>query len=148
MKIRNSAKAVIIFNNLLLVIQKMDEEGPWYLLPGGGQKFGETLVETLERECLEELGAEVEIGKMIFSREYIGMNHEFAEHDSKIHQVEFYFSCKLKSELNQLKASKPDNGQVGVSWVSLEDSLARIYPKFLLNALLEIKEFKYFGDLN
>lgn len=149
MRFRNSAKAVIIENNKLLVIEKLDEKGPWYLLPGGGQEFGETLIDTLKRECLEEIGANVDVSKMILCREYIGKNHEFAETDSDFHQVEFYFECKLLSSIDESSAIQPDVGQIGVRWLSLTDNANhRLYPKFLLSALRDSSEFTYYGDKN
>lgn len=148
MRFRNSAKAIIIKDNKLLAIEKMENGSPWYLLPGGGQEFGETLIEALKRECLEEIGAEVEVGKMILSREYIGKNHEFYETDFDFHQVEFYFYCSLISDVNECDATKPDNGQTGIRWISLDDSATKLYPKFLLNALKNASEFIYHGDKN
>lgn len=149
MRFRNSAKAVIIKDNKLLSIEKVDEVGPWYLLPGGGQEFGETLIDALKRECMEEVGADVEVGKMILCREYIGKNHEFAETDSDFHQVEFYFYCKLISNINESAATQPDIGQTGVRWLSLtDDKDSRLFPKFLLSALNNVNEFTYYGDKN
>lgn len=149
MRFRNSAKAVIIEDNNLLAIEKMDKDGTWYLLPGGGQEFGETLVETLKRECREEIGADVEVGKMILCREYIGKNHEFAETDSDFHQLEFYFYCKLLSNIDESAATQPDIGQTGIRWLSLADEInPRLYPSFLLSALKNATEFTYYGDKN
>jgi len=54
--IRNSAKAVIIKDGKVLLTQNIDEEGLFYLFPGGGQEKGETLHEAVVRECIEELG--------------------------------------------------------------------------------------------
>jgi 8-oxo-dGTP diphosphatase len=42
----------------ILVIQ--DEDGRWEL-PGGGLDHGEDIVESLKRECLEELGVSCEV---------------------------------------------------------------------------------------
>ena len=55
-KVRNSAKAVIIRDNKLLVLIKRDQDGPYAVLPGGGQRWGETLPDALMRECQEEIG--------------------------------------------------------------------------------------------
>lgn len=148
MRFRNSAKAVIIENNSVLAIEKKDNGEPWYLLPGGGQEFGETLVDALKREVQEELGAEVEIGEMILCREYIGKNHEFASTDSDFHQVEFYFHCELLSPVDLSKATHLDTDQVGVKWISLSSKDESLYPKFLLEALQNISGFKYYGDKN
>lgn len=149
MTFRNSAKAIIIEDDKVLAIEKMDEEGAWYILPGGGQEFGETLIDTLKRECQEELGASIEVGKMVLVREYIGRNHEFIKTDSGLHQVELYFKCQLTSKINKDLATHPDVGQIGVRWIKLsgEESL-RVYPKFLLKALRETSELTYYGDQN
>ena len=42
-QIRNSAKAIIVKNGKLLTMKGIDNKGDYYLLPGGGQGFGETL---------------------------------------------------------------------------------------------------------
>nr|WP_317851925.1 NUDIX domain-containing protein [Planococcus sp. 4-30] len=56
MFIRNSAKAVILKDSKVLLTKNVDDEGFFYLFPGGGQDHGETLPETVKRECLEEIG--------------------------------------------------------------------------------------------
>ena len=70
--IRNSAKAVIVKDGNLLALKMQENNSTYYILPGGGQEHGENLHQALVRECKEELGAEVEIGDLIFVREYIG----------------------------------------------------------------------------
>ncbi|MCK5199463.1 MAG: NUDIX domain-containing protein [Spirochaetales bacterium] len=55
--VRNSVKAIIIEDGKLLVIRKSDSDGYYYILPGGGQEKDETFIETVKRECMEELGA-------------------------------------------------------------------------------------------
>jgi ADP-ribose pyrophosphatase YjhB (NUDIX family) len=87
---RNSAKAIIIEGGRLLTICRLDPiHGEWFLLPGGGQHPGENLHDALRREVREETGLEIEIGDLVFVREYIGVHHEFADEDSRFHQVEF-----------------------------------------------------------
>ncbi|MBM3861911.1 MAG: NUDIX domain-containing protein, partial [Verrucomicrobia bacterium] len=68
--IRNSAKAIIIRDGCVLLVRVNDEGGEWYVLPGGGQRHGESLHETVRRECLEEIGVEVEVGELRLVREY------------------------------------------------------------------------------
>lgn len=59
--IRNSVKAIIIVDGKLLLTKNQDDEGYFYLCPGGGQEHGETFHKTLQRECLEEIGSSVQI---------------------------------------------------------------------------------------
>lgn len=49
---------------LLLVAHAKNSEVYW-LLPGGGVEFGESLTEALRREFREELGIDVEIGSLV-----------------------------------------------------------------------------------
>jgi len=58
-KVRISAKALVIHRGRILLMKAMDQSGKYYLLPGGGQKNGESLAKTLKRECLEETGVEI-----------------------------------------------------------------------------------------
>jgi len=146
--VRNSVKALIIRNDTLLCIRKSDEHGPYYLLPGGGQEKNETFVETVRRECLEELGAEVEVGTLKYIREYIGKNHEFGDTDDA-HQVEFMFECRLLTEPDPARAYHLDDGQNGLEWVELaERNAGRVYPKVLIPRLIAGSDEIYWGDVN
>ncbi|WP_458125073.1 NUDIX domain-containing protein [Paenibacillus sp. Z3-2] len=149
--IRNSAKAVIVQDARLLVIRLEDQYGTAYVFPGGGQEKGEELKDAVARECLEEIGQAVNVGELLHIREYIGKNHEFAEWDADIHQVEFYFACSLKDpEATIFEGSNPDDYQVAVEWIALEDlSQIRLYPKTIGELLLTSGSSSiYLGDLN
>ncbi|MCW3794600.1 NUDIX domain-containing protein [Paenibacillus sp. LS1] len=149
--IRNSAKAVIVQDGRLLVIRLEDQYGTAYVFPGGGQEKGEELKDAVARECLEEIGQAVNVGELLHIREYIGKNHEFAEWDADIHQVEFYFACSLiDPEAIVFEGSNPDNNQVAVEWIALEDlSQIRLYPKTIGELLLKSGSSSiYLGDLN
>ncbi len=131
-----------------------DDQGEsWHILPGGGQEKFETLEAALKRECLEEAGQEVQVGELLFVREYLGSHHEFAAKDGHVHQVEFMFRCKLSGARRPLFASVPDNEQVGAAWVKLSE-LARVelYPKALAGHLAALDAGKpaprYWGDVN
>ena len=106
--------------------------GTWYALPGGRQRYGETLSETLHRECREELGAEVTVGQLLFVREYIHDRHELRGTGRDQHKVEFMFACDLVSPLSH--ATGIDVDQVGVEWVPL-DAMAslKVFPSSLSN---------------
>ena len=149
--IRNSAKAVIVQDARLLVIRLEDQYGTAYVFPGGGQEKGEELKDAVARECLEEIGQAVNVGELLHIREYIGKNHEFAEWDADIHQVEFYFACSLiDPEATVFEGSNPDDHQVAVEWIALEDlSQIRLYPKTIGELLLQSDSSSiYLGDLN
>jgi ADP-ribose pyrophosphatase YjhB (NUDIX family) len=151
-QLRNAVKAIIIQSGRLLTIKYTDPDGAWFSLPGGGQEAGETLHQALQRECLEELGIKIEIGPLRYIREYIGVNHEFADHDSEAHQVEFIFNCSISTPLPEMNMLKPDPGQVGISWLPVDElTTCRLYPKFIRALLQAAPEFSgpvYLGDVN
>ena len=144
---RVSAKAVIIRAQRLLLISKRDADGTYYLLPGGGQEQNERLDEAVRRECREELGADVEVGELLLVRDYIGANHEFADTDNS-HQVELMFACRIAEDYEPMVGRNPDNDQIGVVWVPLDElDKSRIYPSSLRGAIASGAR-GYLGDIN
>ena len=147
--IRLSVKAVILQDGRLLVLKNHDSSGDWYILPGGGQEHGETIETALRRECIEEVGSDVTIGRLRFVRDYIADHHEFATTEGGIHQVELMFECQLTSEPSLGK--NPDAMQTGIEWLDLS-SLAgyRIYPSALKRLLQQApdNDVIYLGDVN
>lgn len=149
--IRNSAKAVMIHQGRVLLTKNKDQTGMFYLFPGGGQEKGEELKDAVVRECMEELGAEVEVDELLTVREYIGIHHEFAEWDADLHQVEFYFSCRLRyPDQSFSHAESPDELQIGVEWVSLHElAHIRVFPRALaLDLSRGVRPPHYLGDIS
>ncbi|WP_342526695.1 NUDIX domain-containing protein [Chryseomicrobium sp. FSL W7-1435] len=150
MGIRNSAKAVIVTDNKIALIKKQDEEGFFYIFPGGGQDKGETLENAVIRECLEELDAAVQVHELIHVREYIGKNHEFAHFDEDVHQIEFYFMCSIVDESVNGSPIQPDTDQIGIEWIPITDLHSfRVYPNAIVEIIQSTKKTEvYLGDLN
>ncbi|MBQ7332285.1 MAG: NUDIX domain-containing protein [Opitutales bacterium] len=151
--IRVAARAVIVRDGKLLVVILRDDSGPFYILPGGGQKHGETLAEAVRRECSEELGIAVRPGKMLYIREYIGRNHAFKARHKAFHQVEVVFECEIENEDNIGHGSEEDKRQVGFTWVPLSELReARLFPSVFKTFLREDNTLDippgYLGDIN
>ena len=129
-----------------------DERGFFHVLPGGGQQHGETLEQTVIRECREELGAEIQPLRLCYLREYIGANHDFSPRHRKFHKIEAVFVAELRSELSLDAATETDRRQVGIRWLPLASLReARFLPAALIPAI-EAGETTfsnpYLGDLN
>lgn len=134
--IENSAKAIIVRDDSILLIRYEDSSdmdlGTWYALPGGRQRFGEMLEETLLRECEEEIGAKVSVSRLIFVREYIHARHELAGTGRDQHKVELMFLCSLESEIRE--ATESDSDQESAEWVKLDKlQELKIFPTNLRN---------------
>ncbi len=150
--IRTAARALIIIDGKLLTIQMRDRSGIFYILPGGGQRHGETLHEGLKRECLEEIGTEVEIGPLLYVREYIGKNHEFHKTHHAFHQVESVFRCTLPDPDDIGPGSEHDKKQIGVEWIPLKELAERRLLPEAIKPFFKNDHFDsgsiYLGDLN
>jgi 8-oxo-dGTP diphosphatase len=150
--VRTAARAVVICDGKLLAIKMRDQRGLYYILPGGGQQPGETLRETVRRECLEEVGVEVEVGELLYVREYIGKNHTFSPRHGQFHQLECVFHGTIADPHACCPGSETDNHQVGVAWLSLEHlAQIRFYPEAVKPCFLEGAASVspiYLGDCN
>ncbi|MDP8220464.1 MAG: NUDIX domain-containing protein [Candidatus Stygibacter frigidus] len=151
-KIRNSIKAIIIENNRILTIKCHDHNGEFYVLPGGGQQLYELMRDALMRECREEINCEVEVGRLLYIREYLADNHEFAETDNGAHQIDFMFECKLKEGSIPQNGTEPDPWQESVEWLEISRLMEyKFYPQKLRKILMEDKNHDgkiYLGDIN
>jgi 8-oxo-dGTP diphosphatase len=148
--VRVSVKAVIRRGGELLVTKEVDAEGPYYILPGGAQEPGEALDETARRECREEIGAEVEVGDLLWVRDFVHRNHpRMGDPESEVHQLEFFFRCTLLGDGQLGSGTAVDAGQVAVEWLDLRTLPARHFYPVTLRPLLAAEDPTgpvYLGD--
>lgn len=143
---RYGAKALILEAGRLLCLRKQGDIGLYYVLPGGGQHLGELLPDTLVRECREELGARIEVGRFRYLQEYIGDNHGFRDVHKGLHFVNAYFECRLLDPPGTWP-QEPDAGQVGWEWLAVADLPALpFYPKVLSARLAQAAQTVHPGE--
>jgi len=153
--IRPSAKAAVLDGSRLLVTRNRshrDPGGDWLLLPGGGPRVGETLVAAVRREVAEETGLAVEVGGLLWIREYLADHHELAGFEAGKHHIEFMFECRAAGRIGAPSAA--DDHQVGWEWVEVDDpGSRRFYPAALAAPLRRFAAGGdpgpvYLGDVN
>ena len=153
--IRTANKAIIIRDGkLLCTVNAAPREGfeEFYMLPGGGQEWGENRHEGLIRECQEEIGCTVEPNEIACLRSYIGAHHEFARFDSEFHQEEtFWFASLAEGDEPSWNPATGDHWQTGIRWIPVTElGEYPFYPQALamwLNLPADQRPL-YLGDKN
>ena len=67
---------ILIENDKILLIQHYKNNKKYWLIPGGGNDWGETAKEALIREYKEETNMDIEVDKFLFFSETISPNKE------------------------------------------------------------------------
>jgi len=126
---RVSARALIVRDEKILLSCYEDGVGPWYVMPGGGQRNREPLHTCLAREVMEETSSEITVGRLRWVREFISADHPGSPFDPDLHQVEIFFECQLIDGAEPRLGETPDTGQTGLRWAPvLELPALRFYP--------------------
>jgi 8-oxo-dGTP pyrophosphatase MutT (NUDIX family) len=137
--IRSACKALILNNGFLLTTKKINDNCVFYVLPGGGQKWDETLKQTLIRECVEELNVEpYEIGKIVFIRE--GFNYvDQTNAGNYCHRLDFIFECKIDVDTIG-KGTDVDLGYTENVWLEVDRlNTYNFLPKGLIPYIISYK---------
>lgn len=136
---RNATRAIIVREEHILLLSKLKGRQS-YALPGGAQDVGETLHQALQRECLEEIGTEVEVHRLLHVADYFKL--KATSDDVFRHQIEFLFYCSVAEEYQPIMGPHPDKGQNAVVWMAIKDlpdiNLSpRYYARLLADPLLQ-----------
>ena len=146
---RISARGLVIQEDKLLVSCYTDRDGLWYVVPGGGQRRGETLEACVQREMKEEANANVSVGRLRWVREFISSSHPDSNIDPSFHQVEVFFECELTTGTEVSLGPTPDPGQHGLAWLPIPNLRdVRFFPRMAAQILAgEIEDRLYLGDV-
>ncbi len=105
--------------------------GGFYCLPGGTLEPGETRLEGLRREIIEELGVEPKIGPLVYSHEFVRSNG--------LTTYDFWYAIENVGDFENIDISKATHGfeHEEVGFYDLA-SIAGQYKPIRLPELLEI----------
>ena len=90
--------------------------------PGGGLQFGEGSMDCLKRECLEELGQEIEVVRHFYTTDYF-QRSEFHK-DQQL--LSIYYLIRTAGPVQFIVSSAPfdferEEGAQSFRWVALEE---------------------------
>lgn len=128
-------RAVIIDKEQILTIERVLSDRTFWVTPGGGaEKEDSNPVQALQRECLEEINAKIEVGKFIWRRNFKGY-------------IELFYLAKIISDRvgkgNGPEYTQPDkySGTHEPKWIKIEQ-LKNIlfYPEKLKEMILHAYE--------
>ena len=142
---RNSAKAIVLNEGKILVNRCSSRFGEYFALPGGGQRKGEMLTETVRRELLEETGYTVTPLRLSGIYERISEGRD----EGLCHKIYFIFLCKLE-DVPCKTPSEKDRFQIGREWVDLRRiRTSNLFPRAIrdnLSGLIGYGETIFIGS--
>ena len=94
-KIRIRVAVLILQDNKVLLVQHCKNNRKYWLLPGGGLEFGETIESCALRELMEETNLEIELGDFLFMNESI-------PNDAHRHVINLYFEGQVTGGIMKL----------------------------------------------
>ncbi len=111
---------MVIRQQSLLLVKKQDTlQGLRYCLPGGAQKPGETIIEALQRECLEEINTTVQVEKCLHLADFF-KSRAFDDQRPPRHQLEIIFLASVSNDYVPCMGTAPDKHQLSVEWVDFQ----------------------------
>jgi 8-oxo-dGTP diphosphatase len=92
----------------LLVKETFKDSKDYWVIPGGGVEYGETLEQALQRELKEELGVEVKVKQFLGFKEAIFLDHDY-------HTIIFFYLVSTKDKPQLLDDSASEIGLFSIS---------------------------------
>jgi ADP-ribose pyrophosphatase YjhB (NUDIX family) len=126
--------ALIIEQEYILVSRELIMGKYLYKFPGGGVKYGEGLIEGLQRESMEEMNQNLKDIEHFYTTDF----YQQSQFDSKDQLIAIYYKAKLTSKINN-KLKVPIKDLPVFEWKKIidfsEEDLHFPTDKFVFNLL-------------
>lgn len=123
--LRTKVEVIILKANKLCIAKQYsaDKKKYWYTFPGGGVEEGDTLLQTAEKECLEEVGVQIKNAKLL------GLNKVFEnppmkdDRKAEYSGVDVHYVVADYDKLDIRLFNTEGDGLIKL-WVSREEAIA------------------------
>lgn len=131
---RVNVRGIIVSDKGEIFAQRLtarDKDGrDFWCTPGGGLDMGESLIDGLKREMIEETGVAPEIGKLLFIQQFAELGENSTHGPSE--QLEFFFEIKNWRDYESIDLEATTHGVEEVAKCGFIDPKNEvILPKFL-----------------
>jgi 8-oxo-dGTP pyrophosphatase MutT (NUDIX family) len=117
--IRLAVDAIVEHEGAILLVEFEDAQfGRHFGLPGGGVEPNETMHEAIRREVWEETGAKVVVGPLLLVNEY--RPKKYGNFYSDEPELRLVFHCALYDDSPFKTPSNPQEEQIGIAWIPIE----------------------------
>ena len=140
MRRRVNVRGIIINENGEIFCQQLTANNGkgrnFWCTPGGGLEMGESLLDGLRREMIEETGVEPEIGKLLFIQQFAESGEQSAHGPNE--QLEFFFLITNWQDYQNIDLEKTSHGVEEVAECGFVDpKTTRILPSYLTEVDLD-----------
>lgn len=124
---KKRVRAVIVQNDLVLLIHRVKGDNEYWVFPGGGLEEADlSPQEGLKRECMEELGVDVEVGDLLIEEVCDFSNEK---------QIELFYCCRIvggkigTGKGPEFTRDPKQSGTYDPQWLSVHDlAIKNVHP--------------------
>ena len=141
-RFRKAVRAVVFDSDNKIGLLQVTKNN-YHKLPGGGIEKGEDIVDALRRECLEEIGCQINIGKEL------GIIIEYRDKIKVKQESHCYIAEVAGSKGNPSFTKKEKNKGFKVKWIFLKEAIKKLEsdnPNDCQGKFIQIRDLTYLKE--